>query len=298
MAPANPFIDAHRTREPYHLTPHPVTGRLIDAHPGTRTLPMRLLVLGMSRTGTMSIFTALEKLSYRPYHMAKAVQAPKSNLNVWCEALRAKFHGQGKPWGRDELDKVLGNYDAVADVPCICFAEELIAAYPEAKVLLNERDVDDWLRSMETTAGVVLKWDSFAWLAPWDHTLLEPFWEHAKLVMPAQFHTFNDFSPSSPARGAFHEHYARVLKVAPAEKLLRYRVTEGWEPLCEFLGEEVPKEDFPRINDARSFVMIHRVMWYLALGKMVGKMALMASPVLAAVGAAVWWQRGGSISLA
>lgn len=298
MAPTNPFLDAHRTPEPYTLSPHPTTGRLIDSHPGTRTLPMRVLVLGMSRTGTMSIFTALEKLNYHPYHMAKAVQAPKTNLNVWCEALRAKFHGQGKVWGREEFDKVLGNYDAVADVPCICFAEELIAAYPEAKVLLNERDVDDWLRSMEATAGVVLKWHSFAWLAPWDHALLEPFWEHAKLVMPAQFHTFSDFSPDYPAREAFHQHYARVRKAAPEERLLSYRVAEGWEPLCKFLGEEVPKEEFPRVNDARSFVWIHRVMWYLAFAKMVGKVALMASPMLAAVGLGVGWQRGGDVSLA
>lgn len=298
MAPTNPFVDAHRNPEPYTLTPHPVTGRLIDSHPGKRTIPMRVLVLGMSRTGTMSIFTALERLGYKPYHMARAVQAPKTNLSVWCEALRAKFHNQGKPWGREEFDKILGNYDAVADVPCICFAEELITAYPEAKVLLNERDVDDWLRSMETTAGRVLKWDSFAWLAPWDRTLLEPFWEHAKLVMPAQFHTFNDFSQTSAAREAFYEHYARVRKAAPEDKLLAYRVTEGWEPLCKFLGEEVPKEAFPRVNDANAFVWIHRVMWYLAFGKMVGKVALMASPALAAVGLGLWWQRGGSISLA
>lgn len=67
--------------------------------------------------------------------------------------------------------------------------------------------------------------------------------------------------------------------------------------MCKFLGEDVPKEDLPRVNDARSFVWIHRVMWYLAFAKMVGKVALMASPVLV-VGLGVWWERGGVISLA
>lgn len=53
------------------LSPHPVTGRLIDSHPGVRTRPMQVLVLGASRTGTVSIMTALEQLGYNPYHMAK-----------------------------------------------------------------------------------------------------------------------------------------------------------------------------------------------------------------------------------
>jgi hypothetical protein len=45
-----------------NLQPHPVTGRLIDSHPGRRTKPMRVICLGMSRTGTMSFYTALQKL--------------------------------------------------------------------------------------------------------------------------------------------------------------------------------------------------------------------------------------------
>jgi hypothetical protein len=34
----------------------------------------------------------------------------------------------------------------------------------------------------------------------------------------------------------------------PAERLLVYRVDDGWEPLCGFLGVEVPDEPFPRVN--------------------------------------------------
>lgn len=56
----------------------------------------------------------------------------------------------------------------MADVPSICFAEELIKAYPDAKVVLNERDVDKWLESMNATCGVVFGWRSWGWVAPWD----------------------------------------------------------------------------------------------------------------------------------
>ncbi|KAJ7157668.1 hypothetical protein C8R43DRAFT_883303, partial [Mycena crocata] len=30
---------------------------------------------------------------------------------------------------------------------------------------------------------------------------------------------------------------------------LEFRVAQGWEPLCRFLGKEVPAMDFPRVSD-------------------------------------------------
>jgi hypothetical protein len=32
-----------------------------------------------------------------------------------------------------------------------------------------------------------------------------------------------------------------------------YEVSEGWGPLCEFLGVEVPDKPFPHLNDAEVF---------------------------------------------
>ena len=73
MATDHIVDDMRNTKNPevLSLSPHPVTGRLIDSHPGVRTRPMQVLVLGASRTGTVSIMAALEQLGYNPYHMAK-----------------------------------------------------------------------------------------------------------------------------------------------------------------------------------------------------------------------------------
>ena len=38
----------------------------------------------------------------------------------------------------------------MTDTPCICFAEDLIRAYPDAKVVLVERDVEAQYPSFET----------------------------------------------------------------------------------------------------------------------------------------------------
>lgn len=170
-------------REIHNLQPHPLTGRLIDSHPGVRRREMRVLCLGASRTGTMSIYTALHRLGFRVYHMNEAVKSPRTSFGCWNEAIRAKFHGEGKPFGRSEFDKLLGDYDAGADVPFATFGVDLMRAYPEAKVLLNTRDVDAWLGSMQKTAGRVLAWPSWPWVAPWDSAIVGPWWEFAQRIM-------------------------------------------------------------------------------------------------------------------
>ncbi|KAJ4257364.1 hypothetical protein NW762_008483 [Fusarium torreyae] len=290
-------FDPRKTRELYNLKPHPKTGRLIDSYPVTRTKPMRVLCLGQSRTGTMAIFTALKQLGYTPYHMAVAIGSPKTNLGLWREALEAKFHGKGKPWGREEFDKILGGYDAVADVPAICFVEELVAAYPEAKVVLTQRDVDSWLRSMDSTGGRVLRWPLWPTLSKWDPALAGPFWEFAKKVMPANFRTMHDFSENSPARQAFFDHYELVRKTVPADRLLEFRVQQGWEPLCKFLGEPVPETEFPNLNDAKQFVFAHSMMWWIAFAKMVGKGSLMTAVAGIFASMAVFWKQRYMLNL-
>ena len=51
------------------------------------------------------------------------------------------------------------------------------------------------------------------------------------------------------ARGKYREHYDLVRRITSKELLLEYRMGDGWEPLCEFLGKEVPALPFPNVND-------------------------------------------------
>ena len=244
---------------------------------------MRVLMLGMPRTGTMSLITALGKLGYRSYHMVEAVKSAKSAFPIWTEGLNAQYHGKGEKLGKEEFDRLLGKYDAVADAPCVCFAEDLIAAYPDAKVILNTRDVDRWLESMDSTVGRVLRWQSWSWLAPWNPYLSRPIQEWLDASMPEFFGTYSDFSPSSPARDVFFKHYDRVRAVTPPERLLEYKIQDGWDPICTFLGVPVPEEEFPRVNDAKKFVLMQRIRWYLSFGQMLFKIGLIAAPVLGVV---------------
>jgi Sulfotransferase domain len=47
------------------------------------------------------------------------------------------------------------------DAPAHLFVDELVAAYPEAKIVLTTRDVDSWIRSLENTFLVWLSWPFF-----------------------------------------------------------------------------------------------------------------------------------------
>lgn len=44
-----------------------------------------------------------------------------------------------------------------------------------------------------------------------------------------------------------------VRGLVPEERLLVMNVKEGWDPLCRFLGEEIPPYPFPRKNDTATF---------------------------------------------
>jgi hypothetical protein len=43
--------------------------------------------------------------------MGEAIKDPTRIFPLWEEALKAKFMGIEKPWGREEFDKMLGDYD-------------------------------------------------------------------------------------------------------------------------------------------------------------------------------------------
>jgi hypothetical protein len=56
------------------------------------------------------------------------------------------------------------------------------------------------------------------------------------------------FGPMGPGRMEQHNDYVR--SVTPKRKLVEMELNDGWSPLCKALDVEVPKEDFPRVNDA------------------------------------------------
>jgi hypothetical protein len=51
------------------------------------------------------------------------------------------------------------------------------------------------------------------------------------------------------AKPVYIEHYEKVRRLVPPERLLEYKLGSGWGPICEFLGKEEPEEEFPWVNE-------------------------------------------------
>ncbi|KAL5355485.1 P-loop containing nucleoside triphosphate hydrolase protein [Aspergillus floccosus] len=219
----------------------------IDRRTCRRVKPMKVLVLGLCRTGTLSTWLALQELGYDTYHMTSIMQNPQDAV-MWKEAFQGKYYG-GKKFTREDWDQLLGHVEAITDFPGAVFVEELTEAYPDAKVVLTLRDVDDWIGSMRKT---IMKQacSPLATLMGW----IDPvcFGEGNRMCRLGFNGLFmGDFERNG--RQAFLDHYDHVRRVVPADNLLEWSPKEGWEPLCKFLEQPIPSTPFPRSNEAAIF---------------------------------------------
>lgn len=199
---------------------------------------------------------------------------------------------------------------AVTDAPCVNFSEALIKAYPEAKVVLSLRDPDKWVPSVERSFYQVLSWPSWRLLALLDPVFSPPFQSVYPRTDDLQFvgiynelillilkdWTGGDWENRRKLKQGFIDHNERVRSLVPKERLLEFRVEQGWKPLCKFLGKEVPDEPYPRVNEGNNAANLHIPIIYISYAKLVGKIVIW--PVLVGVGAAVmnWCIRGGKFA--
>ena len=183
------------------------------------------------------------------YHMMSvSIENPPDAL-IWQDAFAAKFDG-GVPFTSVDWDQLLGHCQAVCDWPAVAFAKELIETYPDAKVILTNRDVDSWHAStMKTVYWRVTDPELrclqyFSWGAGMYYPMLKKF-----------FDTFFEGDFEGKGKEIFTRHYEYVRSLTPKENLLEFKITDGWAPLCKFLGEPVPVGcKFPHINDNHDFV--------------------------------------------
>ncbi|OJJ49300.1 hypothetical protein ASPZODRAFT_60072 [Penicilliopsis zonata CBS 506.65] len=216
-----------------------------------RTVPMECLCLGFSRTGTVSMCNAMETLGLRCWHSMQLMSTRFGEIEMWQEGVDRKFFGAGgQPFGREEFDQLLHDVSAVStDTPALAFADDLIAAYPEAKVVLVEREMESWYASWMNS---VIK-NTFNPIAPLAH-LLDPFFLYPlgkvhKTTLQGWAGISSVEEARAKSRTKYREHYAMVRRMTPPHRLLEFNLAEdGWEPLCRFLDKPVPDTPFPHLN--------------------------------------------------
>jgi Sulfotransferase domain len=219
---------------------------------------MKILCLGLSRTGTSSLRQALIDLGiYDVYHFTSVVTENPPDAKLWVQALEWKLEGKGT-WTTEDWDALLGHCMAVSGHPCLTFTDELLEIYPDAKIILTVRDnVDVW---HESVMGTI--WPFVELLILKDVSIWRKFW---RAFLPTdQFARMTQLFHLNP-EGMYHEfpsngkrfyleHNEKIRRVVQKEKLLDFNVKQGWGPLCEFLGVEKPEGEFPRVNERDVFV--------------------------------------------
>lgn len=90
------------------------------------------------------------------------------------------------------------------------------------------------------------------------------------------------------ARQAYDEYYRNIRAMVPVERRLEYTIGDGWQPLCEFLGKDIPSQPFPRLNDGAARKENQRQGELMVLSRSAKKMSALVVSVFAATAAWLW----------
>lgn len=195
-------------------------------------MALRVVGAGLGRTGTHSLKLALERLLGAPcYHMVEVFQHPEQ-VPLWTAAA----NGNMPDW-----NQLFAGYAAAVDWPASAFWPEISAAFPEALVILSVRDSNSWWKSAN---GTIFPASLSA----------DPESEWRKMLDALMANRFTSaLKDRAACIAAFERHNAQVRASVPPERLLEFRASEGWEPLCAALGVPVPEEPYPVTNTSEDW---------------------------------------------
>lgn len=201
---------------------------------------------GFGRTGTLSLKGALELLGFGScYHMVEVIQNP-TFIKFWIAAAK----GETMNW-----DEVFNGYHSAVDWPVASYWRELAAYYPESKVILSVRSPESWFESatntifspqtrerMSDTFGDVES-DGAGGL------------DMGAMMKKIMVDTFGGkpLDDKENAMAVFERHNQTVIDTIPADRLLVFEASQGWEPLCAFLDVPVPDVPYMEVNKREDF---------------------------------------------
>ena len=211
-------------------------------------MAIKVIGAGWGRTGTESLKLALEQLGFaKCYHAYELISNPEQII-YWEQLQKGE-----KP----DYNALFKGYRAAVDFPVCYHYRELMAQYPDAKVILTIRDPSHWYESAAKTIFVKPE--------PGKVRLLRFFGFFSKrlryiyrITKNAETFLFgqvwkNKTGDKQAMIDFFTAWNEEVKRTVPADKLLVYEVKQGWEPLCKFLNVPVPKSSFPRANEHGDF---------------------------------------------
>ena len=229
------------------------------------TEPQPLLVInaGHGRTGTASFVRAMDKLGIRCYHMKEGIFETFGHMGLWSKFL------VDHTVGFDAVMDAVANagFNATADAPMNFFYKEQMKRYPNAPVISSIRTEKEnaghaWERSLRESVfrfPEIMGSVPFRWMPG-----LRGFKTFVAVIhnMMAGLPDGKSEEIDSDKLIRFYDDWIEEVKrTVPSEKLLIFKATDGWEPLCQHISQVSPVvaancrkilesgEPFPKLND-------------------------------------------------
>lgn len=210
---------------------------------------MQIICVGVMRTGLKTLHRALRNLGYSNIYDQEEIV---SKYDKWCDVLRNRAT-------KATFASIFEGNEVIMGMPTFCFWEQLVEIYPQAKIILTVRSEDEWWESVKTAKmlmdnelpGSPLRYGSVmrqveSLMVPSYHKFCQVLRFAWNTTLGAQGLDGDELNEVA-ARGNYRRHnsYVRNCFEKDESRFLVYDVRDGWEPLCKFLGKDVPGVDFP-----------------------------------------------------
>ena len=211
---------------------------------------MEVICAGWGRTGTRSLKYALQKLTKKPAYHMQNILLNKKDAKLWQDII---FNKRVIDW-----NDIYNGYGACLDFPSCNYYKELMKEYPNAKVILTIRDADSWMKSWNALNREILNSITFKIFSKIPGT---SFYIQKKIhneSILGKRGMFKGHKNEKDIKNEFNNWNQSVIKHVPKDRLLIYKIKDGWEPLCNFLDIPVPKIPFYHKNKTKNMGHISR----------------------------------------
>lgn len=185
---------------------------------------MKVFGIGLARTGTTSLHEAMGILG---------VSSAPSSVAL-LDTIDAAF---------------LAEYDAFFDNPVPFRYTQLAEVVPDARWIVTQRNVDDWI-------------DSMRWLFGEGLDRLDPAIRSVGDAVHRDVYGTDRFDETR-LRAVYANHYGEVSTWIADRPHVWLHVEDGfgWEPICELIGRPVPQQPFPHANPRPTLPRRSRAKW-------------------------------------
>lgn len=233
---------------------------------------LKVIGVGLGRTGTESLQYVLEELGFGPCYHGKNIYNTRSHLDFW-EKIENTIDPKDVNWN-DIFYNYQSNpndpkiiYNSSVDWPASRYWNYLADFYPQAKIILTIRDPNKWFKSCCNTIFARRVWYDPIWqllsLFEDEFTKRRDIWRDNTFCKP--FGGADNFDQRKEmAINAFNKHTQNVQDYNSIKDRLfiidweRKDIKKMFDELCQFLNveqrllNEKNINGFPWLNDTKS----------------------------------------------